>query len=105
MSIEYIYDQLNSDDLDNEQWSTLVRYLDARIRDLPQSDSGRTEIAYEIAGLLSTKYAMSLEDGDILEQVLSLAGELEIQSPDNEKKWFIMRGLVRKLLNQVELNR
>ncbi|MDN5835490.1 MAG: hypothetical protein L0H36_02540 [bacterium] len=50
--------------------------------DMEASPDNSSVIAYEITGFMATKYAQSLEDGSPIDEVLTIAGELET-NPDN----------------------
>lgn len=50
--------------------------------ELEQSIEDSASIAYKIAGFMATKYARSLEEGSPIDEILTIAGELEV-NPDN----------------------
>jgi len=97
MNTDQLHNYLNSDNSDHEKRSALIHYLKNQISSLPQLDDERTKIAYEIAGLMSTKYVLSLEDNDAIERIFSLAGELEIPNATNEQHWTVMVQLIQQL--------
>ena len=97
MIIKPIYTQLNSDHSNSEKRSLLISYLKEQIESLSQQNDERTKVAYEIAGLMSTRYIKSLNSDDILEQILSLAGELEIKESASEQKWHALQRMVAQL--------
>lgn len=87
MNIEHIYAELDSHKSEPIKEGILRDYLKQRLSSLPVSAPERRKVAYDIAGLLSTSYAKTLEDNSPYEQILTLAGELEVSESDNAQKW------------------
>lgn len=65
--------------------------------ELPSEDSDRRAVAYRIAGLLSTRYAGTLSSNDKINEILTLASELEIPDDNNPAKWLELCKLVDSL--------
>lgn len=97
MNIDKIYESLDRGFDINSKRAELMTYLKDSVNELPDNDDERREIAYNIAGLLSTDFARNLSENDILEEILTLAGELEIPNQHNNKKWLQLINLVNKL--------
>jgi hypothetical protein len=97
MNIENLYNSLDSklEPVTNRQ--ELINFLKKNIDALPDSKSQRQTLVYNIAGLLSTKFAKSLDKDDSLDIILTLAGELEIHSDDNTNKWVEIYNLIQEL--------
>jgi len=64
------------------QRDLLVEALKDLASNLARNPKKDAEIAYYIAGLLATDYARTLKPGDPIDEILTIAGELEI-NPDN----------------------
>ncbi|MFF0492841.1 hypothetical protein ACFYTQ_27740 [Nocardia sp. NPDC004068] len=62
-----------------------------RLRDEPGQ---ALQIAYEIAGLMATEFARTLGDDDPLDEVLTIAGELEVD-PENADELY--KELIEKI--------
>lgn len=79
MNREHIYNTLN--DPQNEaaqQRRNLGRFLYEQLARWEADPAREREIAYDIAGMLSTWFAASLPDDDPYLEVLAMAGELEL---------------------------
>jgi hypothetical protein len=87
MDIEKLHNSLNTESHSSIQRSNLIDYLKIAVKTLPEDDNARHDFAYDVAGLLSTNFAKSLDRNDPLEYVLTMAGELEIPADYNEAKW------------------
>lgn len=77
MTKDEIFKQLNEFDADNFR-QEVVNFLKLQIEEYKTNPERGEEIAYDIAGLMSTKALHGLPEGDPLEEVLLLAGELEL---------------------------
>ena len=88
MEIEKIYSALDGDGNIPEKRKAAINYLQECVDNLPNDPGERLKVAYKIAGLMSTNFALSLEDNDDIDQILTLAGELEVPSvQDNSASW------------------
>lgn len=74
---ESIYNQLNQT-APEQQKPALAFYLREQLDRYNSTPSDGRAIAYEIAGLLSTELAQSLDSGDPYLEILLLAGRLEL---------------------------
>lgn len=90
MTNDEIYKKLDSDLSQHEKERLFIAYAKNRVTDLPRDQ--RQRVAYEIAGLMSTKFAAELPEGSVFEEILGLAGELEMGV--EEDKWKIFTQLV-----------
>lgn len=98
MEADDIYIKLNSHEPLEISESVIISYLKDCAQKLIAHPDQRTSIAYEIAGLMSTRYARRLSDGSKIEEIMSLAGELEIDSNGEDTKgWNELVSLIRKL--------
>lgn len=61
---------------------TLVRFLKSQLARLDNDTPDAIRAAYEIAGLIATDFARTLNASDPIDEILTIAGELEI-NPDN----------------------
>lgn len=62
---------------------TLVAYLkDATTEQLGNDPEQRVSAAYKIAGLMATDFAQSLDPSDPINEIFTIAGELEINPPE-----------------------
>jgi len=78
MNSELIYDQLDQPKPENQQRQMLAAYLREQLARRNEYPDQSREIAYHIAGLLSTMFAQSLDEDDPYLETLLLAGELEL---------------------------
>jgi hypothetical protein len=97
MNVEKLHESLQGESHTSKQRSELVGYLKDTIETLPAIESDRCNFAYQVAGFLSTNFAMSLDDGDKLDLVLTMAGELEIPADFKENKWREFCNLIYEL--------
>lgn len=75
----------------------LIAYLKTCVDTLPSDEDGRQAIAYNMTSLLSTDYARSLTGTDTVDEVLTLAGELEVPDDNSSAKWTELCKLVHAL--------
>lgn len=87
MNIDKLYSLLDSNASSADQRRELVTRLKMCAAKLPDDESDRRLIAYKLAGLLSTHFVKSLDSDDAIDEILTLAGELEIPDDDSEVKW------------------
>lgn len=83
MTIDEIYRKLNSDMPQHEKERLFIAYVKEKTA-TPLYDE-RQRVAYEIAGLMSTKFAREFPEGSVIDEILGLAGELEMSV--DEMKW------------------
>lgn len=94
-----IYVRLNSKNMTSEQQRSLATdYLqEASSRFNDDTDHNRA-IAYEIAGLMSTPFILDARDEDNdIQEIILLAGELEVPSTDHLEKVQQLRAMIEKL--------
>lgn len=91
-----LYNRLNDSSKDARENRDL---LVAHLKVLAERINPNTidTVVYEIAGLLSTSYARSLSENDPLEDILTLAGELEVPSEDKDEKINTLKQLIAQL--------
>lgn len=65
-----------------ESRQRLVQILRDKASELQSNPDDYAEIAYQIAGFLATNFAQQLSSDDPIDEILTIAGELET-SPDN----------------------
>lgn len=77
----------------------LREYLVAQLEEYQRTPERGEEIAYNIAGLMGADAIINLPKGDPYEEVLSLAGELELppRNRDGTSTWERFATLVRSL--------
>lgn len=83
----------------SEKCALLVTYLHEKLERY-LADPARGEwVAYEVAGLFSTAFARELEEGDVIEEILYTAGQLELPEAhrDPGASWEKMAQLVNFL--------
>lgn len=76
------------DSLNNEAHNSrveLLRYLTQAASDLRTSTDTTQQTAYNIAGLMATDFARSLPDDDPIEEIFTIAGELELMPQNHEQ--------------------
>jgi hypothetical protein len=78
LNTKNVYDELNTDGNDERSRMVLASFLRRAVTLRNRYPEIERDIAYTIAGLLSTTFAMSLKDDDPCEMILSVAGELEL---------------------------
>jgi len=62
--------------------SYFVDFLSGLLPDLESDQLSSSQIAYSIAGMLSSDFAQKLSDDDPLMEIMTIAGELEV-APEN----------------------
>lgn len=99
MPIENIFDQLNSPDDDlKERKHILLKHLQEQLNYRQQHPDESEQVAYDIAGLLSTDFAQSLPEGDPYLEILTLAGELELpEQHRSSASWEYLSESVKRL--------
>ena len=94
-NIEQLYETLDDSNIESElKRNELSAFLKEQASMAVKDNSIRKDIAYDIAGLLSTRYALELNINDLTDQILTLAGELEVD--DDSGKWEELIGLIEK---------
>ncbi|MBM3210133.1 hypothetical protein FJZ39_02230 [Candidatus Saccharibacteria bacterium] len=68
----------------SEYESLLISVLQEFSTQLVKNPEKDTEIAYNIAGLMATDYARTLPQGSLLDEIFTIAGELEIDPEDRD---------------------
>ena len=86
-----IYTRISSEKDDLNARSTIVDFLKEEVKHLDPDSF------YTIAGLLSTDFAQKLPNNDPLEEILTLAGELEVSSDQTAEKINLLTSLINKL--------
>lgn len=66
----------------SEARTQMVQFIKEQAVRLRGDPDQAARIAYEIAGLMATEFAHTLDDSDPLDEILTIAGELEI-NPKN----------------------
>jgi hypothetical protein len=80
MNYNHLLDSLDTSDDKNR--ITLISFLKEEVKKLQDQPDLAIEIAYSIAGLMATDFARKLPEDDPIDEILTIAGELEIK-PDN----------------------
>lgn len=95
-----IFDQLNNPISKNPK-ATLLAYLVEQIASQAARPANSEEIAYSIAGLLSSRFVASLPDDDPYVKVLSIAAQLELpKSHRGSATWEQFKAEVDDLANK-----
>lgn len=97
MDVERLHKSLNSELSPNVKRDELIVYLKTCVNNLPKDDKVRQSIAYNIASLLSTRFADTLKAGDAIDEILILAGELEVSNESDPAKWLQLCRLIERL--------
>lgn len=95
-NIDQLHNTLNDKNIEsNFKQRELVAFLKNQTK-YPVNGADECKlIAYTIAGLLSTEYAHTLNISDALDQILTLAGELEVEY--EEEKWTLLIKMIQLL--------
>lgn len=84
MDINSIYEHLDIAPVQSAENTIVVKaFLKECAQDVREDSDHITDVAYKIAGLMSTAYAKSLSAADAISQIMTIAGELET-TPDNK---------------------
>jgi hypothetical protein len=100
MTHDKLFESLDgAEAMDSKERSELRAYLLGVVDEFETSPENGQEIAYQVAGLMAAKSIMNLPEGDPFEQVLRLAGELELpeKQRDTRSTWRLFIELVRSL--------
>ena len=84
MDIDKVYETVQETKEPAIQRQLIINYASSYVKTLESDPEARQDIAYNIATLASTDYALSLDEEDLLSATLSFAGELEEAEEDNE---------------------
>lgn len=79
---ESLYEILNNEASDSR--TALLEYLMQAANEMEEHRDLTKEIAYNIAGLMATDFARDLADGDPIEEILTIAGELEVMPQNHD---------------------
>lgn len=78
-----IFDAINNDP--HNARSRLIAYLKSQTSLLNTTDTKSIDCAYRIAGLAATDFARTLDPNDPIDEIFTIAGELEINPPDADE--------------------
>ncbi len=76
--------ELNQGDSERAR-AQFILFLKNKLAPLNGDINDATGTAYEIAGLMSTDFAQSLNSSDPIDKILTIAGELEIHPSNAEE--------------------
>ena len=85
MDIEKLYETLDDEVSTESRRTNLEIFLKTTIKTLSKTD--RRDFAYSVAGLLSTNYAQSLSRDDLMDRILTTAGEIEVSNDIDDFVW------------------
>jgi hypothetical protein len=71
-----------------------IGYLQTASQKIESDKASAPKVAYSIAGMFATDFAHNLDENDPLTEIMTIAGELEINPNDVEE---LRRELVRKI--------
>ncbi len=80
-----VYEYLMNKELSEESSKKLNTFLKESLEKLINTPGTVGEVAYSIAGLMSTDYSRGLDESDPFYEITTIAGELEIL-PDNKEE-------------------
>ena len=83
MNYDKLFTKLNSE-TSSETYENILSFLRHSHRELLQNPDQTPKIAYAITGLLATDYIRNLDEADPLNEIFTIAGELEAE-PENIK--------------------
>lgn len=96
MNINQLHEILNSESADRTiQRKELITFLKSHVMSTEDEVSKRKDLAYDLASILSTDYARSLNDEETIDRVLTLAGELEVDYDVNA--WRLLTSMIQEL--------
>lgn len=79
MNINQLHETLNNEHVDrHSKQDELITFLKECVISTDGDVEKRKKLAYEIASILSTDYAQSLDSNETIDKILVLAGELEV---------------------------
>lgn len=100
---EQLFDKLNNPVLIKDETQKLRLLLISVLKDfayaLERNPGSGTEIAYKIAGIMATEFARCLNENDTIDEILTIAGELEV-NPQNADE--LREELIKKIDMLVE---
>lgn len=80
-----IFNQINLASTSEQSRQLLVAYLKESIPAIEESSEKSVVCAYAITGIMATDYARTLATDDPIEEILSIAGELETNPTNTEE--------------------
>lgn len=85
MDYNELFSKLNTPSTPSlENRRDLVKFLKDSVVTLRLHPESTARVAYSIAGLFATDFARNLPEGDPIDEILTIAGELEIDPEDAE---------------------
>ena len=75
----------HNQDVPEQTRTQFILFLKNKLAPLNGDINDATGTAYEIAGLMSTDFAQSLNSSDPIDKILTIAGELEIHPSNAEE--------------------
>lgn len=96
MSEQSIFRTIENAKSSDTSRALLVDFLKSKLSALSESNDEVFQAAYEIAGLMATTYAQHLSDTDPIDEILTIAGELETK-PENADE--LRKELSQKISN------
>jgi len=95
-NIDKLHDILDDKNIElNLKQRELVAFLKNQTKYPVSGADERKDIAYNIASLLSTEFAHTLNSSENLDQILTLAGELEVEYEG--EKWASLINMIQLL--------
>jgi len=88
-----IFRELNQDRTEAAR-AKFILYLKDQLVRLNGDMADAIKGAYEIAGLMATDFAQSIDSSDPIDEILTIAGELEV-NPDNGEE--LRKELIEKI--------
>lgn len=93
-----IFDQLEGSTPDREQRTMLKAHLLELLEQVDGDPGSERAVAYHIAGLMATKFALSLAEDDPFTIVLEMAGQLELpEHHHGDATWAKFKKLIHTL--------
>ena len=98
MNTEHIYNILNTRHGEAEQRNKFGHFLREQITRREADPAHERQVAYDIAGMLSTQFAESLPEDDPYMEIMVIAGELEMdQANQGGATWEELAKRIRTL--------
>ena len=96
MNIDQLHETLDNKHIDSDlKREKLVVFLNEYIVSVENNPEKRKSLAYDIASILATDYARFLNVDDTIDNILTLAGELEIDY--EAKAWETLSSMIKSL--------
>ena len=97
MNIDKIYNTIEKITDSDDKRLLVTNYLTSCLPILESDREYLNKVIYNIAGLMSTEYIQSLAESDEINEILTIAGEMENPTDNNQDNLDLLIALIKSL--------